>query len=240
MENRNFYELKGVFFDFGQTLVDSADGFRAAEKRAQGQLFSKAGLDDWDAFIQVYRQIRKDLHEQSIFSRREIWAAVCKQFSFQPEKSVLRQMENEYWHKVRTMTNPFPEAEEVLSALSPKYRLGVITNTQGEGEQWRHRVHSFPTLTRFFQTVVVAGQGRIPAKPAREPFMKALNELGILPREAIYVGDDYRIDICGARAVGMRPVWLKHKSVARTWPSGDPEVPVISSLESLKRVEELI
>ena len=32
--------VKAVIFDFGQTLVDSADGFRAAEREAQDRIFA--------------------------------------------------------------------------------------------------------------------------------------------------------------------------------------------------------
>ena len=35
--------IKAVIFDFGQTLVNSADGFRTAEKQAQDKLFKIPG-----------------------------------------------------------------------------------------------------------------------------------------------------------------------------------------------------
>ena len=33
--------IKAILFDFGQTLVDSADAFRAAEKEAKDRLFAQ-------------------------------------------------------------------------------------------------------------------------------------------------------------------------------------------------------
>ena len=47
------------------------------------------------------------------------------------------------------------------------------------------------------------------------------------------MGDDYRIDICGARDAGLYPVWLKHYSVRRNWPQVQTSVPVITSLNQL-------
>jgi FMN phosphatase YigB (HAD superfamily) len=66
-----------------------------------------------------------------------------------------------------------------------------------------------------------------------------LQELGIDAAEAVYVGDDYRIDICGAREAGLHPVWIKHHLVKRNWPDVDTVVPVISSLDKLLGLERL-
>ena len=47
--------VKAVIFDFGQTLVDSADGFRAAEREAQDRIFAALEGVERDRFIDVYR-----------------------------------------------------------------------------------------------------------------------------------------------------------------------------------------
>ncbi len=43
--------IRAIVFDFGQTLVDSSEGFRAAEKEAQEKAFRALGLTDRDEFI---------------------------------------------------------------------------------------------------------------------------------------------------------------------------------------------
>ena len=47
--------IKAVIFDFGQTLVDSADGFRQAEKEAQEKLFGHMALSLKEKFLDRYR-----------------------------------------------------------------------------------------------------------------------------------------------------------------------------------------
>ncbi len=42
--------IKAILFDFGQTLVDSSDGFRQAEKDAQAVIFQDLEITDHDAF----------------------------------------------------------------------------------------------------------------------------------------------------------------------------------------------
>jgi FMN phosphatase YigB (HAD superfamily) len=49
----------------------------------------------------------------------------------------------------------------------------------------------------------------------------------------VYVGDDWRIDVGGSRAAGLKPVWLKHERVQRNWPEVTSDVPVITRLDQL-------
>ena len=96
------------------------------------------------------------------------------------------------------------------------------------------------SVPRDDQPDVVAGEGGVPTKPNPEPFQQCLKELSVSPSEAVYIGDDWRIDICGARDAGMHVIWLKHHSVKRIWPDVDDPVPVISSLDELLELDKLL
>ncbi len=71
------------------------------------------------------------------------------------------------------------------------------------------------------------------------PFLMCLEELDVEPSEAVYVGDDFRIDICGAKDAGLHPIWIKHHLVKRNWPDVETAVPIISSLDKLLELEKL-
>ena len=77
--------IKAVLFDFGQTLVDSADGFRGAEKQAQEKIFRNLSLTSWEEFLSNYRRIRKDFHAKSQLSRKAIWEEVYWYYCREPE-----------------------------------------------------------------------------------------------------------------------------------------------------------
>ncbi len=225
--------IKSILFDFGQTLVNSADGFRAAEKEAQAKLFSNLSLTLWDEFLSNYRRIRKDFHAKSIFSRKSIWQEVYYYYCLEPNLDRLEIWESEYWERVKAETVPFPETIRVLEKLNAHYQLGLITNTQGQNASGKHRISLFPELERFFEVIIVAGEADVPPKPDSAPFHLCLNKLCISPGEAVYIGDDWRIDICGANDANIQPVWLKHHSVRRSWPDVQISVPVITSLDQL-------
>ena len=86
----------------------------------------------------------------------------------------------------------------------------------------------------------VAGENGIPPKPDPEPFRLCLQELNLEPSAAVYVGDDYRIDVCGARDAGLHAVWLKHHSVRRSWPDVQTSTPIISHLDELLDIERMV
>lgn len=233
--------IRAIIFDFGQTLVDSADGFRTAEKEAQkklcGHLFPDKTADDArEIFLPVYRRMRKSFHERSEFSRAVLWRALFDEFSVPPDPAVVERWETDYWARVKSMTTPFPETLAVLALLSENYLLSLITNTQGQRAAGNHRIALFPDLETYFHTIVVAGESGVPPKPHPAAFRACLEKMGLAPGEAVFVGDDYRIDIGGARDAGLHPVWIQHRTVQRNWPAVETDVPVITALDQLARI----
>ncbi len=232
--------VKAIIFDFGQTLADAAGGFRAAEQKAEVSLFSLLRTTPWEDFLSRYRQTRKSFQERSEFSRRALWAEVLTSYGVVPNSVRLAEWEGEYWNTVEAATALFPEAQDVLCKLGIKYRLALITNTRGETKPGRERFNQLPGFEQFFASIVVAGESGVPPKPDPSPFRLCLGQLGIAARDAVYVGDDWRIDLCGAGQVGMHPIWLQHHSVPRSWPQVETSVPVISSLSSLLELNTLL
>lgn len=229
-----------VIFDFGQTLVDSAEGFRSAEKEVEKKISRGLALTSWREFLGIYRKIRKQFHDKSSFSRTAMWQEVYWHYCRQCDEELLEEWERQYWEKVEIGTRLFPETEDVLAKLASVHGLALITNTEGRQERDKHRIKLFPQLERFFRVVIVAGESGVPTKPHRTPFMLCLERMGASADEAIYVGDDWRIDICGARDAGIQPIWLKHHLVSRTWPEVNETAPIITSLDQLLDLENVI
>ncbi|HBL76691.1 MAG: hypothetical protein A2W90_23725 [Bacteroidetes bacterium GWF2_42_66] len=225
--------IKAVIFDFGQTLVDSASGFRTAEKQAEQRLFENISQVDWDDFIDCYRRIRRRFVGNSDFSRIAMWKELFSAFDQKGDEMQLKQWETEYWETVKNCTKPFPETESVLARLKTMFRLAVITNTQGQRGSGTHRISLFPEIEKYLDVLIVSGESGIPAKPDPVPFLLCLEKLGVINNEAVFVGDDWNIDMVGAKNAGIHPIWLKHHLVKRNWPDVEETVPVITSLDQL-------
>ena len=102
----------------------------------------------------------------------------------------------------------FPESERVLTELSKRYRLALITD--GAPDVQREKIHG-SKLGRFFGTILVSGEVGF-GKPTPEIFKMALDALDAAPHESVMVGDSLPRDIGGALAVGIRTVWVNRRN----------------------------
>ena len=79
-----------------------------------------------------------------------LWKKVYFYYSQESDLSLLETWEREYWMTVRAHTTLFPKAEPVLKSLAEKYRVALITNTQGQQGYGTHRMHMFPETGAVF------------------------------------------------------------------------------------------
>lgn len=105
----------------------------------------------------------------------------------------------------------YPGARELLHELRGRYRLGLVTN--GPSDLQREKV-ARTALGEFF-AVVVASCDLGTGKPEPGIFAAALEALGVTAEEAVMVGNDQVRDIAGARAAGLRAVWMQPGADAR-------------------------
>jgi FMN phosphatase YigB (HAD superfamily) len=100
----------------------------------------------------------------------------------------------------------YPDTLEVLSVLRRRgFRTGIVSN------------NAFPIILEsylashgqrhLFDVVIVSGNvGYV--KPGKSIFRETLRQLNAQADETLFIGDDPEADIKGAKAVGMRTVWM--------------------------------
>jgi putative hydrolase of the HAD superfamily len=91
-----------------------------------------------------------------------------------------------------------------LLDMRPTWRIGIVTN--GFPQLQARKVEALG-LGSLVDTVIYAaehGSGR--GKPDREPFLAALDRLGVEPDRAVFVGDDERCDVYGASHAGLHTI----------------------------------
>jgi putative hydrolase of the HAD superfamily len=92
------------------------------------------------------------------------------------------------------------------AARDAGWRLGVVTN--GFPAVQSRKAHALG-LGRLVDAIVYAsewGTGR--GKPERAVFDVALAKIGARAPETVFVGDDPRCDVCGAREAGLKTILL--------------------------------
>ncbi len=101
-------------------------------------------------------------------------------------------------------TELYPETLEVLEVLKKKYKMGMITN--GYSSVQREKI-TIAKIGHYFDDIIVSGEEEF-EKPEQGIFLKACNNLGVAPEDAVYVGDYYPNDIAGALSANLKPIWI--------------------------------
>lgn len=123
----------------------------------------------------------------------------------------------------RNQVELYPDVRPALEVLHGRYRLFTASN----GNADLARIG----LASLFERSVAAREVGV-LKPAAAVFLKVLEGTGLSAGEVLFVGDDPRLDVEGARAVGMSTAWMNRTGVA--WPAEiEPATHSVTSLTDL-------
>lgn len=194
--------FRAVLFDFDNTLVN----YTLAEKEALTAALRHFGIirdeRDWEAFFACYEPVSSDYwrkrdgrtpRELSIMTIRDTLER------YVGRSDVAEQLADMYWDRFCNACHFEPGARELLSHLSGRYRLGLITNGYAEAQRKRLAACGIGNL---FQAVVISDEVGM-RKPDPRMFDLALRQLDASPDEALYVGDNLHDDYGGARNAGI-------------------------------------
>ncbi len=124
------------------------------------------------------------------------------------------------WRDIR------PHTREILLRLARNYRLGVISNADGKIAKILTRCE----IGDLFETITDSGiVGK--EKPHPAIFSAAVNSLGVVPEESLYIGDIYSVDYLGSTRFGMQSVLFDVSGAYKD--NGLPRVESLEQLEAL-------
>jgi len=204
--------IRLVIFDVDGTLVDFPFSFRAAVEEtftlAEDHLGPLPAGHLFDRLIHHDLTIWADYVEGRI-PIGEVWRRrfllPLTEAGRRPTDELLERMVTHFEEALGRLTRPYPDALPCLEELSPRYRLAYLTNAPARtlGPKLERT-----GLGRFF-CLGAAAEDLGGRKPAPEAFTSLLAEAGVEPSEAVMVGDDWLEDVAGARAAGLRAVWVR-------------------------------
>ena len=178
----NKEQIKWLFFDIGGTLVNEKEAFR---RRVQRTVAMQKEIGNEYTEEELERVMRA-----SAMSGRSYFRGAMKTLGiskFAPYDAVGEEL--------------YPEAREALKILSEKYRLGIIAN-QPKGTEKRLIQYG---IRPYFSLILSSAEEGI-EKPDPQIFLRALDQTGCLPSEAVMIGDRPDNDILPAKAIGMHTI----------------------------------
>ena len=175
--------IKAIIFDYNGTLVDDV--------RIHAKSYWMAGQDmGFDLSMEtVWQHVSQPPSQKRLLYYGDIsderWDAVFR-------------LKKKYYYEL-ALNEPilFQDTEAVLTALSEKFRLAVLSNT------FRFFFEEFfpGELAKLFDTTIFFDEIENP-KPAPDPLLKVLERLDLKAADCCYVGDAIE-DIEMSRKVGV-------------------------------------
>ncbi len=201
--------IKSVAFDIDGTL------YSAGRFNLQMVPFGLRHL----RFMVAFAATRRELHRRAIAAtsseegrgraafRREQAAILASKLGLTPEEAEATAEAVIYGELERCFerVRPFPGVKPALEALrAGGLRLAALSDFPAEDKLRRLGLDAYFELARTSED-----SGLL--KPAAEPFLALARELGLTPREVLYVGNSLRYDLVGARNAGMHVAILTRR-----------------------------
>jgi len=205
--------IKAVFFDLYYTLVR----YEPPQEELQAQALKDFGINASPEIFRrplitanefIYQEIaHRPLSQRSQEEKMAIYAQyqriLLEEAGIEAdEKLVLAMLGKMQQFKMKLVL--FDDVAPALNDLKGKgLILGLISNVEQDMTKTLNEL-GLPS----WLDIVVTSQDSGFNKPQPEIFQEALRQAGVQPAEAMYVGDQYQVDVIGANRAGMKGVLL--------------------------------
>jgi putative hydrolase of the HAD superfamily len=207
-------EIKHVFFDLDRTLWD----FEKSAKQTFEEIYNHYNLyekgvpsikDYHDAYT-IHNNILWDLYRKGEI-KKEVLSSLRFNLTLQDfgitDEALGLKIGKDYTRISPLKVNLFPYSIEILEYLYPLYSLHIITNGFSEVQSVKLKTSG---LDKYFLKIITSEEAGV-KKPHPDIFKFAFEKAGALPEESIMIGDDYEVDIIGAKQVNMKQIFFDYE-----------------------------
>jgi HAD superfamily hydrolase (TIGR01549 family) len=196
-------ETPFIFFDLGQTLVDEWRFIEYIENKLLEILNGFGARID----LRNYKAVRDNVIRNRMIgngSTRELIIEICRLITQRGyERIIADRLEYDIQYGRKKLFRFYYDAEETLSLLSQKYKLGIIANQSNDVLQLLDKFN----FRDFFNVVIISSEVNI-NKPDPRIFQLAMNRAANNSNLKCYVmiGDRLDTDIGPANKLGMKTI----------------------------------
>lgn len=219
--------IRGICFDLDNTFWDVMPVIERAEHAMYDFLALRYPRVTAAMTVEMLRKARQEtaqaypqMAHDFTFLRRQTLADHAREFGY------AEAMADEAFEAFIQARNEVVLYQDVLPGLEwLKQHFRLFTASNGNADLERIG------LAHYFERSLCARQvGAL--KPDPRLFHKVIEGTGLQPQQVVYVGDDPALDVVGARAAGMLPVWINREQLA--WPvEHGPPAHAVRSLQEL-------
>ncbi|WP_338604826.1 HAD family hydrolase [Sulfolobus tengchongensis] len=235
-----FNNVKAVLFDFDDTLVNFSSKAKEALDAVSKDIYIYIKENyNQELDINIIKKLveaeSSRLDREGEYNRNKWWESVLRALNINyVDRTQLYDWTNLYW-SIASQVEPYEDANEIIEYLDSKgYKLGIITNSDGEGGNKNKRLANFPQINKF-DVIIIAGEGGIRPKPNLEPFIVACERLSVPPNTCVFVGDEPIKDCLAAKKANMISVLMDREGKIK-----DAELYADFVISSLTQLEEFL
>lgn len=193
--------IKAVLFDLDDTLIDrpaSLSKYAAHFHREFEGLLGAVTVREIESTIIL-------LDENGYRPRDEVYAGIVEQLAWvqAPDSSVIREHWNTWFLRSTVARSGLTETLAALAGAN--LRIGVVTN--GSVLTQTAKIEQLG-IGQYFATAIISEAVQC-KKPSTRIFQCALEEIGCLAGETLFVGDHPVNDVLGSVEAGLIPVWFE-------------------------------
>ncbi|OGB25444.1 MAG: hydrolase [Burkholderiales bacterium RIFCSPLOWO2_02_FULL_57_36] len=199
--------IKAVLFDLDDTLWPIVPVIVRAESILFDWLTAHAPQVARQFTIESLRKRRLALLAENPHYAIDLRAlrhtALCEAFTSCGEDLAKVDHAMQVFSDARNSVTPFEDVHPTLARLHGRVALGSVSNGVAD--------LGAIGMAHYFQASIAAHSFGS-AKPDPAIFHAACEALGVVPAEAVYIGDDPVLDVEGAQRAGLRAVWINRSA----------------------------
>lgn len=210
-------QIRGVLFDFGNTLVSLELNWNEVIPQniasLENYLNSQEILVQSQSFGYSFLERKKQYNEKSQqnlieYCATDILNEILVEAGYISPMDIIEKAIDRYFSPEEALYPVIDGAYKMLDELkSAGYKLAVVSNATS-GSLIRKALQN-RNYTHYFDSVIISADIGI-RKPAPKIFQKALAELNLAPSQAVMVGDILSYDIAGAQRIGLKTILVKY------------------------------
>ena len=228
--------LKAVIFDVYNTLFHNdtscwMDTFRDICRIQELPISPEDFWTRWKTFEVRFRQSRTNLDNPDMSPPFKTYQAAWREAFVSAFDSLGIRGDPDHAAQMSVdglaSREPYADTLPFLEYVGKRWKKALLTNADNDS--------ILPLLERHnlaFDAVVTSEMARA-YKPGPRVFQRILQETGVLPQEALYVGDTLLDDVHGAKLAGMPAAWLNRNGA-------DPDPQLLPPDHQVAGLEELM
>lgn len=194
--------IKAIFLDLDNTLIDRDAAFLAYTQ----DFFLKNNMDLKPNSLNLI--LKKDNHGYT--PRTDFCSWFIKTFNLKNWTA------KQFWGDMKSkLANYIPPVEKAIiqhiETWQQQYIVAILSN--GGSQNQRAKLQQAGLAPLFEESHLFISGDMGVSKPDALFFKMALERFDLQPQEAVMIGDDVRNDVEGAKAVGLRTVWVKNRNL---------------------------